>query len=533
MLKNRFLLVVLILIGLSIGVFSISENWFIDFIIKQISLESGPEKKHLANLLNSAFVIKLKSLLVVLLLLIGVIFRYFKNVTSSFRAEYSLFASSISHSTTGKFYFYLKIVIVLIAIIGVFLIGNIPVNTDETYCYEYFTSRNPLISLTSYPAPNNHILFSYISSVIHLLVPWKLYALRLPSLLFSLTNIFILAFYLKRNHNNYVIAASLILILGSFYPLFYALQGRGYALYLLLTTVFTILIIDIWNKKEFRFPITFIVISILGFYTIPTFLYPFLFFFVTLLFIIPFSKLLKIGIYIGLGILLLYLPIIVLFDIDNLINNDFIKPIGISDILVKYPDFISSLIKNFFPIFMLFIISIAGIKHKNITSNLFVGLVLFTILLPLIYHKFPPNRTLLYLFPISTIVACDIIDKRKWLIYIVPLLLIINVNNIRENFTAFYKFSNSAKEISNNAKSNNYNSIYVLDGPRSFYKWHNLGDFQFSLYRDPLNNMLLNDSKYVFISMYRHEEINMNQYEILSKNDYFRLFRLIPQINAK
>ncbi|WP_020533660.1 hypothetical protein [Flexithrix dorotheae] len=150
-----------------------------------------------------------------------------------------------------------------------------PIHIDEAFSYVFLVDKGFFVTLFYYPGPNNHVLYLLLCGLAdHLFSnPWV--AMRLPVLLIS-TITTILIFTLVKYYSNFRIAfwGSLLFSLSE-YGLFYAVHGRGYFL-LLLILIFCILSLFKIVKGGFKYYYAiFIIASILGFFTIPVFIFPF------------------------------------------------------------------------------------------------------------------------------------------------------------------------------------------------------------------------------------------------------------------
>lgn len=161
---------------------------------------------------------------------------------------------------------------------GVFLffLYHLPYHYDEAYTYVFFSGKSILTSLTFYPLPNNHVLHNIISGVFLLLPLNEIVAIRMASYIASIfTTYYFFKLALK------LLPAELSIITTSLFTfsfpfVLYATQARGYAL----LTFFAVLcmyslVCTAENKSTLKYLCLYSVSSILGFFTIPSFLYCF------------------------------------------------------------------------------------------------------------------------------------------------------------------------------------------------------------------------------------------------------------------
>lgn len=143
---------------------------------------------------------------------------------------------------------------------------------DEAFTYIHLVSKGVFTSAIYYPGPNNHVFFSELAAILHTGLP-TLVALRLPSIVASLAIWFLLWQWLY-THTRFG-WAWLLATLGMFIPSWavYSVAGRGYSLQLL----FILLVFrsGLATHYQAQHRLVLVMSSVLGFYTIPTFLYPF------------------------------------------------------------------------------------------------------------------------------------------------------------------------------------------------------------------------------------------------------------------
>ena len=150
-----------------------------------------------------------------------------------------------------------------------------PMDYDEAYNYNFFASGSLWHVISDYRLPNNHVLLTVLVNILTGLFGNHLWLIRLPSLIAG-TLITPAAFRLARRLYN----SETAIVGAAFTALFpilikYSILARGYAIVSLLT------LLIFWlgdyvreNKNRFAW-LMLIVLSALGFYTIPVMLLPF------------------------------------------------------------------------------------------------------------------------------------------------------------------------------------------------------------------------------------------------------------------
>ncbi|EAY23964.1 hypothetical protein [Microscilla marina] len=216
---------------------------------------------------------------------------------------------------------------------------------DEAFTYIHLVHKGVLVAAIYYPGPNNHVFFSEIAALLHLFLP-TLVALRLPSIIASLA-VWYLAWQWLHRYTRFE-WAWLLATLGTFLPLVsvYSVMGRGYSMQLL----FILLAFRVGLAANYRAQqrLVFIVSSVLGFYTIPVFLYPF----ATLLVCQSMKlwrqdkKLLKrwaIDLCIVAGLTcLLYSPIVLANGAAALVGNGWVKPLSLATWGQQFPAYLAA-----------------------------------------------------------------------------------------------------------------------------------------------------------------------------------------------
>lgn len=195
-----------------------------------------------------------------------------------------------------------------------------PIDFDEADTYMLFSSQGPFVSASFYPLPNNHILFSIITSITSMLPIDPVYALRLPLLPIGFLAILSMYGLLKKHFTDTAALLGLSFFIAA-YPLFiYSFLARGYLLLLLfyIISLYAIFEMCFSNKHKKKYSYLLVLASVGGLYTIPSFLYAlaglFLFAFAALLLQKKYTtivRLIKTGFVIALISAILYLPVLI------------------------------------------------------------------------------------------------------------------------------------------------------------------------------------------------------------------------------
>ncbi len=152
----------------------------------------------------------------------------------------------------------------------------LPYHYDEAFTYTFFSGKGIISSISFYPAPNNHVFHNILSSIFLKLPVHVVTAIRLDNLLASV----IATYYFFKLTNKVVLQRVAIIATVFFafcYPfIHYSMQSRGYGLLVLFSVLSIYAVVSIAEGKSMKKYIAlYILSSVLGFFTIPSFLYCF------------------------------------------------------------------------------------------------------------------------------------------------------------------------------------------------------------------------------------------------------------------
>ncbi len=334
-----------------------------------------------------------------------------KYASSLFQFTKSLFITSARSENK-----YLLIIPVAASFYYAFMM---PILYDEGLTYLYFTSKGVLSSLSFYPEPNNHILNSLLTNIsIHLPFGDTEFRLRLPSLLISMIT-WMLAYKMLLTYFNKQVAL-FVTAIGSmvFLVFYYSYQARGYALVNLFFISALYNGLGIIRKKDNSENwIWFGISCILGFYTMPSFLYPFL----TLnLFILLYNRPHLKRQFITNAVvtvitIVLYLPVIIVNGLDALINNPYVKSIDRGEVISRLPGFFKMSLNELtqFPWWTVLLLLLpsfiyAIMKRQKFIISLFLLFLLAPVVLLVVHSVIPFPRTFGYygfIFPFLFIIG--------------------------------------------------------------------------------------------------------------------------------
>ncbi len=224
-----------------------------------------------------------------------------------------------------------------------------PVGYDEAYTFLYFATRSFRYILTDYSAPNNHIFHTILVSLSYHIFGNHIWALRLPACVSGI--LCIPAVYLAGKAFGKRWTGILAGLGLAFSPMMiaYSVNGRGYSLTVLFALIGLWLTGLLMKQSSFLKWFLLAVTCILGFYTIPIFLYPFgsfyLFLFIIFLYkskndperVSYLSGWLLSGLAVGFVSFLLYVPVIIFgTGLSSIIGNEFVQSQGWSVFILDF-----------------------------------------------------------------------------------------------------------------------------------------------------------------------------------------------------
>ncbi len=207
---------------------------------------------------------------------------------------------------------------------------SVPIRFDEAWTYNFYASKPLTYGLSRYIDPNNHLLNTFLVHLSSTLFGNKPWIIRLPAFVFGFLLIPITYFASRFFYNRDAALLAAGLVASSSVLVQYSANARGYTMvsFAFMTLLFIAGHI-VQRKKPGLLWGAFIVTAVLGFYAIPTMLYPFVLILVLLIFPLYKNKLLR-ALIIAVGLtgvltLLLYLPVIVSSGTTSLTSNDYVK----------------------------------------------------------------------------------------------------------------------------------------------------------------------------------------------------------------
>ncbi|MFH1148965.1 MAG: glycosyltransferase family 39 protein [Actinomycetota bacterium] len=148
-----------------------------------------------------------------------------------------------------------------------------PIRFDEVTTFYDFAIQPFAVGLTHYPYPNNHLLLTFLDRLIIRYVSDAAWAIRLPDFLAGVLLVPALYVLFKRLYGER--AGLFAAALAAFNPLLVSqsVQARGYSLQALIVVLLVIVAVDLKRKPSAGGWTWFVVLTVLGFYDMPTMVY--------------------------------------------------------------------------------------------------------------------------------------------------------------------------------------------------------------------------------------------------------------------
>ncbi|HSL43009.1 MAG TPA: glycosyltransferase family 39 protein [Anaerolineales bacterium] len=197
--------------------------------------------------------------------------------STNYRPSYSLRTLFEHLFVQEKDPLYILLILGGLTIIG-FVLRVLDINKsiayDEAYTFLHFASKSWKHILADYSAPNNHIFHTILVGISYRLFGAEAWALRLPA--FIAGTLTVPAMYIAARRffsaSQALGAAAIIAVLPVFIN--YSVNGRGYTILILFSLLLANFAGILVNRQSKPALIAFTITTVLGFYTIPIFLYP-------------------------------------------------------------------------------------------------------------------------------------------------------------------------------------------------------------------------------------------------------------------
>lgn len=440
------------------------------YLIDRIG-ESARQEQILTLVSERKFLI-LQMVLLIVAVMLAVAFINLDRITAISSAAYIYIREHLQVLLAQLLNTEVKWILILPLISAVFFALWMPVSYDEAWTYLQFTSKSPLSSLCYYPAPNNHVLHSLITNVTRY-IPFVsiLFCLRISSILVSFFTWLLCYSFLRKRYSANV--ALLVTGIASmlFMSVYYSYMSRGYGLVALFFVIGLLASYNIiFNGNNNRDWILFGISSILGFFTMPSYLYAFVVLNALILFNNNFQ--LKKQIIYNLGIVvlvvILYTPIIIVNGVGALTSNTFVLPISRKEVIEKLPLFFSGTLTEITGVHFMVVILLLAISFYMLVKSkmkfelgMFIIFIVSPFVLLIIHSVIPFPRTFNYYAIVLMFLICipfkDAIAKISagYLLAVVVFVQALLFLNFYFNIKKYETFNITYHEINKRIVGNN------------------------------------------------------------------------------
>lgn len=150
-----------------------------------------------------------------------------------------------------------------------------PLRYDEAFTYCTYAARPLRAFLQDYSWPNNHIFHTILVHASTRLLGFQPWAIRLPALVAGILTIPLACLLFRRLFSPIVGLLAAALVAGSSILIEYSVNARGYSIQALLFVALLALALHLRRRASLAGWVLLVVLSSIGFFTIPTMLYPF------------------------------------------------------------------------------------------------------------------------------------------------------------------------------------------------------------------------------------------------------------------
>ena len=347
------LTLIILIIAVALGnffLFNHSYDQFIIYLLKHYHIEGKEAKLKALLTAERYFQFKIFTLLsLALLVILSSQTKYDKvasNIIKNLHELKNSMGRAINYLTHLSYInkIALSSVLILYTAMQSYYLVKLPFTIDEAFSYVFFISKGLFVSASYYPGPNNHVLFSELAVLFNSFIHDPVVSTRLLSLISSIVAILLLFIFLQKKFGFAPAFLGAIFFSFSSVNLFYSVQARGYSLVNLFVLISLISLQQaLAGKKAYWY--VYILASVLGFYTIPVFLYPFSSFLAYALLLHIKDKrlllrLLLFSVLIVLFTITLYFPVLLLNGFNALTGSSWVA--AKEDFFVRLPLYLNS-----------------------------------------------------------------------------------------------------------------------------------------------------------------------------------------------
>lgn len=299
-------------------------------------------------------------------------------------------------------------------IVRFYFINALPVLYDEAFSFIIYGNK-PLFILTSYYTyPNNHLLHTIFMHFSYELFGNSVFAIRLPVFVSGMVLLPLVYLFVRRLSNKQVALITMALTAVAKPMILYSVYARGYMIIAVIFILSLIVAQSIISKPERSKWILLSVLTALGIYTVPTYLFAVGGVYVWLA-ISLWNTISKKYVFIGVilssltGVVLslaLYSPIILFSGIKSIVANDYVSyRYQINELMPAVKETFGELYSNFSSVIplTLLLLLIAGFLMSFFFMPmlvLYIAFALYFLSFILLQRMVPPERAVIFVVPI-------------------------------------------------------------------------------------------------------------------------------------
>jgi hypothetical protein len=345
--KSVFFLFLLLLVAGFIFSITLGYSSTLDFLVS--CFHQQQHRENIAGLLTAGKFKLLQRLAIAIILILSGVLYYFNDIYRSISYAVVALLKTLQHNLLIVFRSEGKYALMVPLLASVYFALVMPVSYDEAWTFLNFTSNGPLVSVSYYPAPNNHILHSLLTNVSNWLPLESLLCMRIPVIFVHLLNWCIVYAFLKKQFGSRMALVTVSIASMLFMSIYYSFMSRGYGLLCLFFACAFYAAFRIASKQADRRDWhIYVIASVLGFYTMPSFLYPLMTMNAFILFsdIRIFGKLCVANLFIFIAAGLLYLPVIIVSGAAAIVNNTYVAPLPRTQVIKELPGFFTNAVEE-------------------------------------------------------------------------------------------------------------------------------------------------------------------------------------------
>lgn len=295
-----------------------------------------------------------------------------------------------------------------------------PPMLDEAISWLFFAERGPLVALSFYAAPNNHMAYSGIAALTGTLPVDPLLALRAPTLLASILVQCALYLIMRRFAGSFAAILGVAFAMAAPLTLQFGHLGRGYMLIVLAATL-AIGACAHWLRHADRRALHLLCLTcIAGASVMPSFLYAIAALFVGLAALS--AKRLQIArtaVNVLLGLAALYAPGVIISGIEAFTANRWVEPWQREELIAGWMPHFTRVgegilgVAHALPAMLVATCAAVALarKQERPLAWLMALTVLLAMLTPLIHGVLPFERTWIYLVIPMAIMICIVLNR--------------------------------------------------------------------------------------------------------------------------